>query len=113
MQHCLKAAARAAGAQVVATELLLQELVAVDHAPAALDVALGREAAAALTGALESGKGLRGTVAGLWDTSFDITEPSTHRGQNGASSLPGGSVCLRCGVFPRLKCYRATYSSLI
>ena len=90
MQHCLKAAARAAGAQVVAAERLLQELVAVDHAPAALDVAFGGEAAAALTGALERGEGLRETVAGLWDTSFDDAEAQTHGGHNGASSLPGG-----------------------
>lgn len=61
-----------------------------DHAPAALDVALGGEAAAPLTGALERGKGLRETVAGLWDTSFDTTEAPTQRGQNGRPVYPVG-----------------------
>jgi hypothetical protein len=53
MQQFLKPLVRSARAGVVAAELLEQLLVAVDDADAALDVRLGRVAAAALAGALK------------------------------------------------------------
>ena len=53
-QRRLKAAAGAAGAQVVAAEFFDEFFFAVDHARAALHFGLGRIALAALTAALES-----------------------------------------------------------
>jgi hypothetical protein len=53
MQHFLKAAARAAGAGIVAAELLVQLFVAVDDALAALDMGLGGEPTAAFAAALK------------------------------------------------------------
>jgi len=43
MQHFLKAATGAAGTQILAAELLFQQLVAVDHASTSLDPGFGRE----------------------------------------------------------------------
>ncbi len=62
----MKAAARAAGAQVVAAEFLGQFFVAVDDAPAALDLGLGGEAPAALTGHLERRRGGRDRRGTAW-----------------------------------------------
>jgi hypothetical protein len=55
MQQFLKPAAGAAGAQVVAPELLDQLLAAADYARTALDAGLGRVALAPLTRDLETG----------------------------------------------------------
>jgi hypothetical protein len=65
-QQRLKAASRAARAQVVATEFLEQLLAATDDPFAALDALLGREALAAFTHRLKSGPR---TGYGAWHTS--------------------------------------------
>jgi len=53
MQQRLKAAARVAGAQVIAAQFFHQLLVTVNNARSALHASFGRESLAALTGALE------------------------------------------------------------
>jgi hypothetical protein len=70
MQQFLKSLVGAAGAGVVAAEFFEELLVAVDDADAAFHVRFGREASAALTGALES-RSARGSgrVREAWGTS--------------------------------------------
>jgi hypothetical protein len=63
MQQFLKPTGGSAWARIVATELLQEFLVPVDHAVSALDARLGRETLATLTGGLETGTVRRGGVA--------------------------------------------------
>src|ERR1700674_3050698 len=69
MQHALKSSSGAAGAQIVATELLGELDVAMDEAPAALHPGFRRERLPPLTGDLESSGGLRNRDACAWHTS--------------------------------------------
>lgn len=68
-QQFLKAFAGAAGAGVFSAKLFEQFLVAMNDPHAAFDVRLGRVAAPALTGALESRAGRAGVTGFAWDTS--------------------------------------------
>jgi len=63
MQQFLKAAARSARAEVIASQLLDQFLVTVDDAVAALDVRLRGESPASFTRTLKSGGSRRGRFA--------------------------------------------------
>jgi hypothetical protein len=56
--------------RIVAAEFLVQVFVAVDDAIAALDVGLGREAAATFAGGFKSAPGIPSIRSRLWDTSF-------------------------------------------
>ena len=76
MQHFLKAAARTAGAQVIATELFLQFLLAVHDLPAALHLNLRREASATFAGPLKTDRSCRSSPY-AWRTTF--TEHSEER----------------------------------
>jgi hypothetical protein len=70
MQHFLKAPVGPARARIVSAELFDQLLVAVNDPDAAFNVRFGREAATALTGALESRAGRDANrVRDAWDTS--------------------------------------------
>ena len=53
MQHALKSACRAAGAWIVTSELLLQQLIAMNDADAAFDLRLGRVSLPAFAHRLE------------------------------------------------------------
>ena len=98
-QQRLKAAAGAARARVVAAELLLQVLVAVDDTQAPLDLGLRREALASLARDLETGIDLVGAVSRC--PPWDELKWSPRPGLNGHALRPRLLKPLRLPVPPR------------
>jgi hypothetical protein len=70
MQQRLKSLSRAARAKIIAAELFAQLDVAMNEAPAALDVGLGWERLPPLTRDVESRGGRRNRDACAWQASF-------------------------------------------
>src|SRR5262245_37829911 len=97
MQHFLKAAARAAGTQVVATELFLQLLFPVDDLPAALHMGFGREASATFAGPFKSDRIRRSSLDAWLHLLVAQRIPSRDRpcpGLGRVDAMAGGSLAL-------------------
>src|ERR1700681_32244 len=91
MQQALKSSSGAAGAQIVATELLGELDVAMDEAPAALHPGFRGERFPPLTGDLESNGGLRNRDACAWHAS--IKKAARRRAELLSLGRAAGQTC--------------------